>query len=72
MNCRGVHVARSNRKIGCVRKRKESIGIRDNQKIRVGLFESMCNPIAQAFLLNDEQTNSILSWACVSVMILYS
>ncbi len=66
MNCRGVHVARSNRKIDCVRKRKESIGIRDDQKIRVGSFESMCNPIAQAFVLNDEKTEfNIVMGLCV-------
>jgi len=45
---------------------KESIGIRDDQKIRVGSFESMCNPIAQAFVLNDEQTEfNIVMGLCV-------
>jgi uncharacterized metal-binding protein len=66
MNCQGVHVARSKLKIDCVRKRKESIGIRDDQKIRVGSFESMCNPIAQAFVLNDEKTEfNIVMGLCV-------
>jgi len=32
---------------------KERIGVRDEQKIRPGGHESMCNPIAQAELLND-------------------
>jgi uncharacterized metal-binding protein len=45
---------------------KESIAVRDDQKIRVGSFESMCNPIAQAFVLNDEQTEfNIVLGLCV-------
>jgi uncharacterized metal-binding protein len=45
---------------------KEKIGVRDDQKIRIGGFESMCNPIAQAFLLNEAQTNfNILMGLCV-------
>ena len=45
---------------------KESIGVRDDQKIRVGSFESMCNPIAQAFVLNDEKTEfNIVMGLCV-------
>ena len=45
---------------------KESIGVRDDQKIRVGSFESMCNPIAQAFVLNDERTEfNIVMGLCV-------
>ena len=31
---------------------KESLGVRDEEKIRPGTHESMCNPIAQAELLN--------------------
>lgn len=45
---------------------KEAIGIRDDQKIRIGGFESMCNPIAQALLLNDEKTEfNIMMGLCV-------
>jgi len=45
---------------------KESIGIQDDQKIRIGSFESMCNPVAQAFVLNDEQTEfNIVMGLCV-------
>jgi uncharacterized metal-binding protein len=45
---------------------KERIGIRDDQKIRIGGFESMCNPIAQAFLLNEAKTDfNILMGLCV-------
>ena len=32
---------------------KELIGVQDGEKIRPGTYESMCNPIAQAELLND-------------------
>ncbi|MBN1434455.1 DUF1847 domain-containing protein [Candidatus Fermentibacterales bacterium] len=31
---------------------KETIGVRDDQKIRPGCFESMCSPIAQAMILD--------------------
>jgi len=32
---------------------KERIGVQDDQKIRPGSYEPMCNPIAQAELLNE-------------------
>jgi len=32
---------------------KERLGLRDEEKIRPGTYESMCNPLAQAELLND-------------------
>jgi uncharacterized metal-binding protein len=35
---------------------KETLGLSDNQKIDPGKFESMCNPVAQAYLLNQAQT----------------
>jgi uncharacterized metal-binding protein len=45
---------------------KEAIGVRDDQKVRIGGFESMCNPIAQALLLNDEKTEfNIMLGLCV-------
>lgn len=45
---------------------KEAIGVQDDQKIRIGGFESMCNPIAQAFVLNDAKTDfNILLGLCV-------
>jgi uncharacterized metal-binding protein len=45
---------------------KESIGVQDDQKIRIGSFESMCNPIAQAFVLNEEKTEfNIVMGLCV-------
>ncbi|MHB9097743.1 MAG: DUF1847 domain-containing protein [Syntrophales bacterium] len=45
---------------------KEAIGIRDDQKIKIGCFESMCNPIAQAFLFNEEKTEfNVMMGLCV-------
>ena len=45
---------------------KEMIGVQDDQKIKIGCFESMCNPIAQAFVLNDEKTEfNIMMGLCV-------
>ena len=45
---------------------KETIGIRDDQKIEIGRFESMCNPVVQAAILNQEKTDfNILVGLCV-------
>jgi uncharacterized metal-binding protein len=45
---------------------KETLGIRDDQKIRIGCFEAMCNPIAQAFLCNEEKTEfNVMIGLCV-------
>ena len=32
---------------------KEEIGLKDSEKVRPGQFEAMCNPVAQAELLNE-------------------
>jgi uncharacterized metal-binding protein len=46
--------------------RKEQIGIREEDKIRLGEFEAMCSPIAQAMILNEEETEfNILVGLCV-------
>ena len=51
-------------KVGCTP--KEAIGIKDDEKIRIGEFESMCSPIVQAILLNKEKTDfNILVGLCV-------
>jgi uncharacterized metal-binding protein len=51
-------------KAGC--SSKEILGIQENQKIHIGKFESMCSPIAQAFILNEEKTDfNILVGLCV-------
>jgi uncharacterized metal-binding protein len=50
----------------CGRVPKEAIGIADEEKIRIGEFESMCNPIVQATILNEEGTDfNILVGLCV-------
>jgi uncharacterized metal-binding protein len=51
-------------KLGCTP--KEVIGVRDDEKIRIGEFEAMCSPIAQATLLNEEKTDfNIVVGLCV-------
>ncbi len=35
---------------------KEKLGLTDNNKIKPGHFEAMCNPVAQAMLLNKAKT----------------
>jgi uncharacterized metal-binding protein len=45
---------------------KEMLGLKDEEKIRPGQFESMCSPIAQAEVLNRERTElNILVGLCV-------
>lgn len=61
---KGFEVASSLCKIG--RTAKEAIGVGDDQKIRIGCFESMCNPIAQAYVLNEAKTDfNVLMGLCV-------
>jgi uncharacterized metal-binding protein len=45
---------------------KEKIGVLDHEKIAIGKFEPMCNPILQALILNDEATDfNIMLGLCV-------
>jgi len=45
---------------------KESIGIKEDEKVAIGKFEQMCNPISQAMVLNDDKTDfNILLGLCV-------
>lgn len=45
---------------------KERIGIRDEKKVRPGTFETICNPIGQAKLLNEQHTDfNIVVGLCV-------
>ena len=45
---------------------KETIGVADEQKIAIGCHESMCNPIAQAMMMNSAQTHfNVLLGLCV-------
>ena len=48
------------------RRPKELLGIKDEQKVRPGQFEVICNPIAQAKLLNKAKTDlNIVLGLCV-------
>lgn len=45
---------------------KEKIGLKDEEKIRPGQYESLCNPVGQAMLLNKAGTNlNIVVGLCV-------
>jgi uncharacterized metal-binding protein len=45
---------------------KEKIGVKDEEKIRIGEFESMCNPITQAKILNQAETDfNIMLGLCI-------
>jgi len=51
-------------KVGAVP--KEDIGLKDEEKIRAGGHESMCNPVAQAMIVNDAQVQfNVLVGLCV-------
>jgi uncharacterized metal-binding protein len=51
-------------KVGAVP--KEEIGVKENEKIFIGEHESMCNPIAQAMIVNDAKVEfNILLGLCV-------
>jgi uncharacterized metal-binding protein len=64
LEVQGFEVASVACKTGCVP--KETIGIKDEEKVRIGEYESMCNPITQAKILNEEKTDfNILLGLCV-------
>ncbi|MDP3040255.1 MAG: DUF1847 domain-containing protein, partial [Deltaproteobacteria bacterium] len=45
---------------------KEFLGLRDDEKVRVGTNETMCNPITQAEIMNEAGTDfNILVGLCV-------
>ena len=51
-------------KAGC--EPKETLGMLDEQKIQPGKYESMCSPINQAMILNEEKTEfNIVVCLCV-------
>jgi uncharacterized metal-binding protein len=60
----GFDVVAVSCKLGAVP--KERIDIKDEEKIRIGEFEPMCNPIAQAKMLNKAKTDfNIMVGLCV-------
>ncbi|MCX5805079.1 MAG: DUF1847 domain-containing protein [Proteobacteria bacterium] len=51
-------------KAGCVS--KDEIGVKDDEKIQMGKHETMCNPILQAMVANEAETDfNILLGLCV-------
>lgn len=45
---------------------KEAIGIKEDEKVRIGSYETMCNPLLQAEILNQEGTElNIVLGLCV-------
>jgi uncharacterized metal-binding protein len=45
---------------------KEHIGIKEEEKVGIGEFESLCSPIVQAMILNEEKTDfNIMLGLCV-------
>ncbi|MBN1356933.1 DUF1847 domain-containing protein [bacterium] len=45
---------------------KETIGVRNEEKINVGMPETMCNPVMQALVLNSEKTDlNVVMGLCV-------
>jgi uncharacterized metal-binding protein len=47
-------------------KPKETLGLTEEEKVRIGQFESMCNPIAQAYVLNESGAEfNVLVGLCV-------
>lgn len=60
----GFEVISVSCKVGAVP--KERIGVKDDEKIRIGEFESMCNPISQAKILNRAGTDfNIMLGLCI-------
>lgn len=60
----GFEVVSAGCKAGCVP--KEEIGVQDSEKIYIGSHETMCNPVFQAMLVNDGETDfNVLLGLCV-------
>lgn len=64
LQAQGFEVVSAVCKVGAVP--KEKLGLKEDEKVRIGEFESMCNPIGQAFVLNQAKTDfNILVGLCV-------
>jgi uncharacterized metal-binding protein len=62
-NC-GFEVVSVVCKVGAIP--KEEIGVKENEKIFIGEHESMCNPVAQAMIVNDAKVEfNVLLGLCV-------
>ena len=61
---KGFEVVSAVCKVGAVP--KEEIGVKDDEKVFIGEYESMCNPILQAMIVNDAKVEfNILLGLCV-------
>lgn len=64
LTTRGFDVVSVVCKVGAVE--KETLGLAETEKIRIGQFESMCNPVGQAMILNEAGVEfNILLGLCV-------
>jgi len=74
LDMQGFEVVSAICKVGAVP--KERIGLREEEKVLIGEFDPMCNPIAQAMILNEAKTEfNILVGLCVghdSLVLKYS
>jgi len=60
----GFEVASAVCKVGCTP--KEYVGVKDEEKIRIGQYETMCSPITQAEVLNAAETDfNVVLGLCV-------
>jgi uncharacterized metal-binding protein len=74
LEAQGFEVVSAICKVGAVP--KEKIGLREEDKVLVGEFDPMCNPVAQAMILNEAGTElNVLIGLCVghdSLVLKYS
>lgn len=64
LEAHGLAVVSAMCKVGGIA--KEYIGVKEEEKVRPCSFETMCNPIAQAMILNDAQTQfNLVMGLCV-------
>jgi uncharacterized metal-binding protein len=64
LNSHGFEVVSVICKAGCIP--KEKLGLEEDEKINPGEFESMCNPIGQAEILNSQGTDfNIMLGLCI-------
>jgi uncharacterized metal-binding protein len=64
IECEGFEVVGVACKVGAVP--KEHLGLTDSEKVHVGQYETMCNPVLQALLLNEAATDlNVMMGLCV-------
>lgn len=55
LEARGFEVAQVNCKVGAIE--KGEVGIPEEDKVRIHTFETLCNNVSQALILNEEKTD---------------